>query len=512
MLNGLINGFSLHYEGPDQNRSANNLVSVRNNVEIAEAMVMKEVRLGRMGGPFSKAPFNSFIISPIGLAPKKDGTFRLIHHLSYPKGLSVNDFIDPDICSVQYSNFDQAMDIIARLGKGALMGKMDVKSAFRLLFLAESQFPLLGIQLAGKFYFDKCLPMGCSVSCATFEKFANFLQWVLETRVGVGGLLHYLDDFFFAGPYGTMVCRDQMHEFGRICSEFGVPIAEDKTFGPTQVLVFLGLELDSIEMVVRIPKEKLLDLRAKLEEILGKKKVTLKVLQQLTGLLNFCLKAIPSGRAFCRRFYDAMKSASKPHHFVRVTLGMREDLRLWLLFLDCFNGVCIIPSVDWATNEEINLFTDASGNGELGCSAYLHPHWIFFPWPESWANEAVLRDLTFLELVPIVMAFFAWGDRFVGKKILLHTDNLSLVSVLNKCTAKSVRVMQLVRPLVLKKMLLSCQFKAVHVFGYNNVLADSLSRKQFVRFQLLVPSARTKPDPVPEAFARLISQVNLLDC
>ena len=101
-----------------------------------------------------------------------------------------------------------------------------------------------------------------------------------------------------------------------------------------------------------------------------------------------------------------------------------------------------------------------TGNFELGCAAYLEPRWLFFQWPKVWANSEVLKDLTFLELVPIILAFFAWGRSFGGQKILLHTDNLALVSVLNKCTSKSTRVMQLVRPLVLHKMLVNCQFKA----------------------------------------------------
>ncbi len=46
-------------------------------------------------------------------------------------------------------------------------------------------------------------------------------------------------------------------------SDLGVPIADDKTEGPTMVICFLGLELDSHEMEVRIPM-------AKVEQIIDK--------------------------------------------------------------------------------------------------------------------------------------------------------------------------------------------------------------------------------------------------
>jgi hypothetical protein len=51
-----------------------------------------------------------------------------------------------------------------------------------------------------------------------------------------------------------------------------------------------------------LPQEKVVEVRHKLHMVLSKKKVTLKELQSLVGLLNFCARAIPSVRAFNRRF------------------------------------------------------------------------------------------------------------------------------------------------------------------------------------------------------------------
>ena len=68
-------------------------------------------------------------------------------------------------------------------------------------------------------------------------------------------------------------------------------------------------------MVLRITQNKLEQVKSKLLHIKGKQKVTLKHLQQLVGLLKFCAKAIPSVRAFNRRFCDAMYGVKKqpPH-------------------------------------------------------------------------------------------------------------------------------------------------------------------------------------------------------
>ena len=73
-------------------------------------------------------------VSPIGLVPKKTPEeYRLIHHLSYPHGFSVDDFIDPQLASVQYTSFDKAVFMMQDLGPNCKLFKMDLKNAFHLL-------------------------------------------------------------------------------------------------------------------------------------------------------------------------------------------------------------------------------------------------------------------------------------------------------------------------------------------------------------------------------------------
>jgi hypothetical protein len=61
-----------------------------------------------------------------------------------------------------------------------------------------------------------------------------------------------------------------MELFEDICKEFGVPLAEEKTVGPTAVIEFLGLMI-TINQQIRIPSDKLDRLSVALLEILGKK-------------------------------------------------------------------------------------------------------------------------------------------------------------------------------------------------------------------------------------------------
>lgn len=178
--------------------------------------------------------------NPVGVLPKKDGGWRLITNYSVPIGNSVNDFIDPALCSVSYASFDDAITMISSLGKATLLCKMDLSSAFRLLPIHPSDFCLLGMCIQGKFYIDKCIPFGCSIACSTFEKFSSFLHWALAKNSNNPNIIHYLDDFLFAGSSNTSHCAQLESSFQTLCNQFGIPINADKTQGPTTNLTFLG--------------------------------------------------------------------------------------------------------------------------------------------------------------------------------------------------------------------------------------------------------------------------------
>lgn len=57
------------------------------------------------------------------------------HQLSYPAGESINDYINSELCSVNYSTFDDALQVISAKGEGALMAKMNISNACRFLDL-----------------------------------------------------------------------------------------------------------------------------------------------------------------------------------------------------------------------------------------------------------------------------------------------------------------------------------------------------------------------------------------
>ena len=74
--------------------------------------------------------------------------------------------------------------------------------------------------------------MGCSSSCAIFEAFSTALEWLAKHYLCVSGVLHILDDFLFiATSQGK--CASDLNNFLSLCDCLGVPIAHEKTEGPS---------------------------------------------------------------------------------------------------------------------------------------------------------------------------------------------------------------------------------------------------------------------------------------
>ena len=53
------------------------------------------------------------------------------------------------------------------------------------------------------------------------------------------------------------MCGDNLSVALDTCSQLGVPVAADKTVGPATVVTFLGVEVDTVEMELRLPLRKL---------------------------------------------------------------------------------------------------------------------------------------------------------------------------------------------------------------------------------------------------------------
>ena len=406
---------------------------------------------------FYLPPFSQLCLFSFRHCSQKDASeFRLIQHLSYPQGSSVNDNIPDTHSSVHYASISDAIAVLKSLGAGCFLAKTDIKSAFRIIPIHPSDFPLLGMKWDNQFYFDVCLPMGLSSSCQIFKAFSSSLEWISVHRFGASGVLHILDDFLFIARTEEQ-CRTDLSNFLRMCDYLGVPIAQEKTCGPSQVIQFAGITLDSINQEARLPEDKLQKCRLLLESFCKRRKVTLRELQSLIGLLNFTCSVIVPGRAFLRRLIDVTIGGRRLHHRIRLTKETKHDMEVRLKFLREFNGLSFFLDDKWSTSPPLELYTDVAGS--QGYGAIFGRHWFFGSLADQWQSF----NITFRELFPIALSVRICGSQMAKRCIVFVTDKAALVGIINQQISTHKLVMILIRDLVLTALNYNIIFRARHI-------------------------------------------------
>ena len=264
------------------------------------------------------------------------------------------------------------------------MGKVDVKSAYRIIPVHPLDRHLLGMFWQDGYYIDLALPFGLRSAPAIFNSLADLFHWCLVNNWNVLDLLHYLDDYFTLGPPNSDICASRLRAIDRAANEIGTPLSPDKCVGPTTCLVFLGIQLDSVNMTAQLPSDKRIELVELLDEWALKRSCRLKELQSLVGKLSHACAVVPQGGTFLRRLLDLLKGhSSKQSPFIRLNQECKRDIEWWRSFLPSWDGVYFFDLPDWAPVPDLFLSTDASGSWAMGHSMRMSDLMVLGPPPSG---------------------------------------------------------------------------------------------------------------------------------
>lgn len=197
-----------------------------------------------------------------------------------------------------------------------------------------------------------------------------------------------------------------------VAIKLGVPIKKEKTEYPSTKIIIYGIEIDSVAMESCLPTEKLQKIREKLNDVVRRKKVTLKTLQSLIGLLNFACCFICPGRAFLLRLIDLTCGVRCPNLYVRLNSEARADMQAWLTFISSFNGKSVFLPTQWSSSDSLSLYTDAAGS--KGFAAVFGSEWFAYAWRDAMKQY----QIAIKELFPIVLALEDWGEKLRDSKVL----------------------------------------------------------------------------------------------
>ena len=169
-------------------------------------------------------------------------------------------------------------------------------------------------------------------------------------------------------------------------------------------MTILGIELDSVNQVARLPEDKLVALRELIHSWMPRRWCRKRELESLIGHLHHAAKVVWPGRAFLRRFIDLLCCFHNKDHPVRINQEFRLDLQWWQQFLASWHGVgfWLYPGMSAATDLEVT--SDAAG--AIGFGAYSQGQWFYGAWSMVQARQSI----GYQELFPVLIAAHLWGS------------------------------------------------------------------------------------------------------
>ena len=225
LIRGLCGGFRVgcRASARDLQSASSNMSSAIHHPEVIDKYLREELECNRLVEvPHSESSIVH--ISRFGAIPKKHqpGRWRLIVDLSSPLERSVNDYIDPSLCSLSYASVEDAAAFVLKAGQGTLLAKLDIKSAYRNIPIHPGDQHLLGMQWRDKVLVDTCLPFGLRSAPKIFNATTDALEWIMvnEGKTFLEFIIHYLNDFLFGGSPNLDSCRRSLDLAFAICLAF----------------------------------------------------------------------------------------------------------------------------------------------------------------------------------------------------------------------------------------------------------------------------------------------------
>ena len=466
ILNGLKYGFDIISDKElPENVSSKNHPSAHPSSPLYKK-AHDQILIELENGNYDFAKILPKIISPLGILNKPDGGVRIIHDCSLPDGSAVNDFAgDPP--RQKFQTVDDAAKLVT---PNCFMAKVDLKSAYRSVRISKRSQQVTGFKWIfpdGKEYvlYDKKLPFGAKLAPNIFHRLSQAIKRMMS-RKGFT-IIAYLDDFFLCEPSQSK-CMHALNTLINLLCKLGFLISWSKVVGPCQQMTFLGVEIDSTKMELRLPDAKLSELKRELANFRQCKRATKKQLQSLVGKLNWASAVVHGGRVFLRRIINAIMRLKQDWHKLRIGGDMLSDILWWQEFMAEFNGKSIILENSPITS----VATDAckTGGGALFENDWHYSNWeIDHPATKGFhINE--------LEAFAVVLAARKWATAWRNHRVILLCDNATTVACINKCTSRNHIMMSYLRELFWLSASNNFHLKAVHVPGHQNVYADHISR------------------------------------
>ena len=397
-------------------------------------------------------------VSNIFIVPKKGGGARPVINL---KGLNG---------STAYHHFKmEDLSLLKNmLSLGDWMGKLDLKDAYFTIPIHRDHWRYLRFRLKGSMYEFTCLPFGLSQSPRVFTKVLKPVIAFLR-RQGIR-ILTYLDDSLVLSRTQDGLSQS-MKRVEDLLQSLGFLINYKKSqFVPVQELEFLGVTIDSRNMTLKVPEDKLINILEVINTLLRKTSVSIRDLAQIIGKLQSCKLAVLAAplhyRALQRQKIRELAVLKDYSAKIILDQESRTDLNWWLVHFRVVNPCPIRMS-------QPSMIIESDAASTVGWGAQTGNQTI----QGLWSNEEKTLHINFLELKAAFLALQAFTVNQRDCTVLLRMDNTTAVAYVNNLGGTHSRSLCSLSLQVWEWALTrNIILKAEYLPGHLNCRADALSR------------------------------------
>lgn len=419
------------------------------------AFVTTELARLVLVGAVSRLSARPLLCLPLGVVPKKNGKWRLIHDLR---------FLNSRIRRPPRFKLEDLSTVAQQVKEGDQLMTFDLEQGYYHVEINAAYRKYFGFEWDGQFYQWNVLPFGLSEAPLVFTKILRpVVQHLrsLNLRVNL-----YLDDFLLMVAAGKSPALDR-DTLLQALARAGLHVNLEKSvLTPSTSAEYLGLEINTNgPPTFRVPPSKLRKIRHEISRRLrDTAPFPARYLARLAGLCVSTLRAILPGRMLLRNVYRQVSGVNLDRIIV-LSPGSRQDLEWWLHALSHWNGAAALP-----LPADMTLPTDAS---DSGWGATLDDRQA----RGSWTHQKTSRHhINSRELEAALLGLRSFLPLVSDKSVLLRSDNVTVVASINKLYGRSPRLNSLVRQIFDLCREHKITLRAMWIPGKTNLEADRLSR------------------------------------
>ena len=390
--------------------------------------------------------------------------YRVIIDLS-----NLNLFVEKPHFKMESTN-----TIRATLQTGDYFFTIDLTMAYNTIPMASKSKKFLRFWWNGKPYQFRSLCFGLSSAPWIFTLIMSEMAKYLHKCSII--CIFYLDDCLFKDHVLQRLIINQPYLLDFVQSA-GWLINFEKSHLPiTQRDVYVGTDFNLKDGLVYPPPDRWDKLQHKLEVFLQADYASGTQWSSLMGTITSCQDLTPMGRVMARdlqiHINKTWKDRKNPHIKIPITAENKVSLLWWTKRDNVMCGTPLRPPPP-----TVEMWTDASTLG-AGGSLKLQHCTETLEFSLQWDKKTAQQHINLLEMTAVQKSLHHWEHLVTNQSILLHVDNTTCLSYINKNSgSRSPQMHQLCQDILLWCHNRGITLKAAHIKGKLNVLSDYMSRR-----------------------------------